>query len=172
MKLAYPELNFVAIDFETATQHMHSACAVGIVTVEHGEITEEYHTMIRPPENYYHYTNIRIHGIDGRQTWDKGTFADYYPEIYERLAGKIVVAHNEAFDRSVLKSCIGHYNLSAKGLLLHREWECTVKRSRSLGYYPNKLSDCCARHNIDLQHHEALSDARACAKLYLLFNSH
>jgi DNA polymerase-3 subunit epsilon len=78
-----------------------------------------------------------------------------------------IVAHNESFDRSVLRQCIAHYGLSSQGLFLHKNWDCTVKISRSLGYAPNKLSDCCARFNIPLQHHEALSDARACAKLYL-----
>jgi DNA polymerase III subunit epsilon len=162
-------MTFAAIDFETATYDMHSACAVGIVTVVNGIITDEYHTLIQPPDNLYSYQNIRIHGINGQHTWNKGTFADYYPEIHQRLQGRIVVAHNEGFDRSVLRSCIAHYRLSSKGLLLHKNWECTVQLSRNLGYYPNKLSDCCTRHNIPLQHHEALSDARACAQLYLIF---
>ena len=41
------------------------------------------------------------------------------------------------------------------------------KLSRSLGYSPKQTGDCRSRFNIDLKHHEALSDARACAKLYL-----
>lgn len=36
-------LSFAAIDFETATGYMESACAVGIVTVTDGEITDEYY---------------------------------------------------------------------------------------------------------------------------------
>lgn len=36
-------LSFAAIDFETATGYMGSACAVGIVTVTDGEITDEYY---------------------------------------------------------------------------------------------------------------------------------
>lgn len=160
-------MTFAAIDFETATYDMHSACAVGIVTVENDIITDEYYTLIQPPDNYYFTKNIEIHGINGRHTFNKGTFDVYYPEIYKRLLNKTVVAHNEEFDRNVLKSCISHYRLSSKGLSLHKNWECTLRLSRSMGYYPNKLSDCCRRHNIQLQHHEALSDARACAQLYL-----
>ena len=30
------------------------------------------------------------------------------------------------------------------------------------------LNRCCEIHNIELKHHDALSDARACAKLYLI----
>ena len=162
-------MTFTAIDFETATYKAHSACAVGIVTVEQCIITDEYHTLIQPPDNFYSYHNIRVHGITSRHTADVETFDELYPEIYKRLLHKSVVAHNESFDRNVLKGCISHYGLSSKGLSLHKQWQCTVKLYRSLGYQHNKLSDCCARLNIPLQHHEALSDARACALLYLHF---
>lgn len=166
-------MTFTSIDFETATYHRHSACAVGIVTVEHNIITDEYYTLIQPSDNFYSYHNIRVHGITSKHTANIGAFDKFYPEIYKRLLNKTVVAHNESFDRNVLKNCISHYGLSAKGLSLHKNWQCTVKLSRSLGFYPNKLSDCCTRLNIPLQHHEALSDARACAQLYLnLFQHH
>lgn len=41
-------MNFAAIDFETATGRRNSACAVGIVTVEDGEIIDKYYSLIRP----------------------------------------------------------------------------------------------------------------------------
>lgn len=164
-------MTFVSIDFETATYEAHSACAVGIVTVENDCITDEFTTLIQPPDNFYAYQNIRVHGISSKDTFNAGTFADYYKEIYMRIAGRVVVAHNESFDRNVLKRSIAYYRLSSKGLNLHREWECTVKLSRNLGYYPNKLSDCCSRFDIPLNHHEALSDARACAQLFLKMGS-
>lgn len=160
-------MTFAAIDFETATYERSSACAVAIVTIENGIIVDEYYSLIQPPGNYYYYNNSEIHGISSRDTKDIGTFDAYYTEIHNRLLGKTVVAHNESFDRSVLKSCLSHYGLSSEDLLLDNNWECTLQIYRSLGFYPNRLSDCCKRLNIPLQHHEALSDARACAKLYL-----
>jgi len=160
-------MTFTSIDFETATYKSHSACAVGIVTVEHGIITDEYYTLIQPPDNFYSYHNIQVHGITSKHTANADAFDELYPEIYKRLLHKNIVAHNESFDRNVLKNCISHYGLSSKGLSLHKNWQCTVQVSRNLGYFPNKLSDCCQRFNIPLQHHEALSDARACALLYL-----
>ena len=56
-------LSFAAIDFETATGYMESACAVGIVTVTDGEITDEYYSLIQPPENEYWRANMLVHGI-------------------------------------------------------------------------------------------------------------
>ena len=43
-----------------------------------------------------------------------------------------------------------------------------VEEYKAKGFKPARLSDCCRVMNIPLNHHEALSDARACAKLYLL----
>ena len=97
-------MNFTAIDFETATAKRNSACSVGIVTVENGVIVEEYHTLIQPPNNEYNWHNIQVHGITERDTYNAPNFEQVYPEIKKRLAGKVVIAHNESFDRSVLKN--------------------------------------------------------------------
>ncbi len=41
--------SFAAIDFETATGH--HICSVGIVTVENRKIIDEFHALIKPPNN-------------------------------------------------------------------------------------------------------------------------
>ena len=161
-------MTFTAIDFETATGHFHSACAVGIVTVENGIITEEYYTLIQPPNNEYSYHNIMVHGIKPIQTLQEKTFDDLFPEIKKRLLGKTIVAHNEQFDRNVLMKTMQYYGLYYDELELADCWECTCKIYRAKGYKPANLKYCSERNNIALNHHEALSDARACAKLYLL----
>jgi len=159
-------MNFTAIDFETATQH--HICAVGIVTVTNGKITDEYHALIQPPYNEYNWHNTQVHGITEDDTWDSPTFDKVYPEIKKRLQGKIVVAHNESFDRSVLQKTMAENGLDYSELKLSERWECTMKLCRANDKYPSgKLNECCAIDNIELQHHEALSDARACAELYL-----
>ena len=161
-------LSFVAIDFETATAYRHSACAIGIVTVEHGIIADEYYTLIQPPGNYYLWQNVRVHGITANDTKFAPLFKDIYPEIKQKLESKIVVAHNESFDRSVLTKTMQHYYLNYTDLNLAERWECTWKIYRDKGFSPANLNSCCARLGITLKHHEALSDARGCAKLYLL----
>jgi len=42
---------------------------------------------------------------------------------------------------------------------------CTPKTK---GFKPAHLAACCKEMSIKLNHHEALSDARDCAKLYLM----
>ena len=89
--------SFTAIDFETATRH--HICSVGIVTFENGEIIDEYHALIKPPNNEYNWHNIQVHGITQRHTQNVPSFNEIYPEIKKRIHGKILVAHNESFDR-------------------------------------------------------------------------
>jgi DNA polymerase-3 subunit epsilon len=60
------------------------------------------------------------------------------------------------------------YGLDYADLNIGSLWECTLKIYKAKGLKPTKLSDCCRAMKIQLHHHEALSDARACAKLYLL----
>ena len=163
-------MTFTALDFETATGHAESACAIGIITVENSIIVEEYVTLIQPPNNEYWYRNILCHGIQPVQTLNKPMFDDLFPEIKKRLFGRKLVAHNERFDRNVLMKTMKYYGLYYDELELQNEsmWDCTCKIYRKKGYKPANLKYCSDKNNIELNHHEALSDARACAKLYLL----
>ncbi len=158
-------MNFVAIDFETAKQH--HICAVGIVTVENSQIVDEYYTLVQPPYNEYNWHTIQVHGIQPQDTEDAPIFPDIYDEVYRRLKGKVVVAHNESFDRNVLRKTLEDYRLTAEDLDLTKRWDCTMRRARKAKYASSKLNECCKIHNIELNHHEALSDARACALLLI-----
>ena len=159
--------DFVAIDFETATVQRNSACSVGIVSFKDGEIIEEFHALIQPPNNEYAWRNTEIHGITTNDTKNIGSFDHIYPEIYKRLKGKTIVAHNESFDRSVLKQSMALYGIESPDLNLHKKWECTMKTYKAKGFKPFNLAACCSLMEIELQHHEALSDARACGWLFI-----
>lgn len=161
--------SFTAIDFETAIAH--HICSVGIVTFENGIITDEYHALIQPPENEYNWHNIRVHGITQRDTEDSPSFAGIYPEIKKRLYGKTIVAHNESFDRGVLAKTMRDYCIDYSDLNIADKWECTLRIYRAKGYKPANLNACCEIHGIELQHHQALSDARACAQLFMIAQS-
>lgn len=41
-------INFVAIDFETMTPELTSACAVGMVQVVNGVIMQKFYSLIKP----------------------------------------------------------------------------------------------------------------------------
>jgi len=158
--------SFTAIDFETATRH--HICSVGIVTFENGEIIDEYHALIKPPKNEYNWHNIKVHGITQKHTQNVPSFQEIYPEIKKRIHGKILVAHNESFDRNVLTKTMRDYNMEYAELNISEKWQCTMKIYKAKGYKPANLNACCQKNNIQLEHHQALSDARACGKLFLI----
>ena len=49
-------MNFLAIDFETASYGRDSACAVGLVRVEKGVIIRKESHLIRPPSREFVFT--------------------------------------------------------------------------------------------------------------------
>jgi DNA polymerase-3 subunit epsilon len=160
--------NFVSIDFETATGYSYSACAVGIVEVQNGRIIEEFYSLIQPPKNEYWWQNINVHKIRPADTLCEKTFDEIFPELISRINGKTIVAHNESFDRNVLKRSMSYYGLNYHDFNLPEKWECTMKIYRKKGFRSVSLSACCNVLNISLNHHNAMSDAQACAKLYLM----
>lgn len=160
-------MNFVAIDFETATGYRNSACAVGIVSIEASRIVDEYYTLIKPPGNYYWHNNINVHGITPDDTINSPFFDNIFHEVSKRLIHTTIVAHNEAFDRSVLIETMNYYGLADNRIKLDSKWECTMNIYRKKGFKPYSLNACCKAMNIELTHHNALSDARAAAALYL-----
>lgn len=96
--------DFIAIDFETATSSMASACAVGIVAVKESKPVEKYYSLICPPKNEYDRNNIDIHGITPDQTETARAFSGIWPEISHFFNTHVpVVAHNPQFDMSVLR---------------------------------------------------------------------
>lgn len=159
-------MNFVAIDFETAIRH--HICAVGIVSVENGVVVDKFNALVRPPDNHYSPYTIAVHGIHPHHTRNAPTFTEIYPEIKKRLEGKVVVAHNESFDRNVLFKSMFDAGIEFADLNIADKWECTVKIYRAKGFKPANLDACCSQLSIQLNHHDALSDALACAELYML----
>jgi DNA polymerase-3 subunit epsilon len=156
-------MRFLAIDFETSNSHRDSACAVGLVVVENGEISREASYLIRPPTDWFAFT--WLHGISWEDVKGEPTFKELWGEI-EPLFRNIdfAVAHNASFDRSVLKACCEQAGISAPDV----DFKCTMLLSRKIWkIYPTKLPDVCARFGIELRHHQALSDTRACARIMI-----
>ncbi len=154
---------FVAIDFETADRFRDSACAVGMVRVESGKIVHKEQRLIKPPRKYFEFTYI--HGI----TWDmvalEPDFQKSWSSLKDILNGvDFLAAHNASFDSSVLHACCAKSNIKPPTI----PFRCTVSLARETwGLYPTKLPDVCRHLNIPLNHHEALSDAVACAEIVI-----
>jgi DNA polymerase-3 subunit epsilon len=156
-------MNFVAIDFETANHSSDSACAVGLVKVAGGRIVDKVVHLIRPPTREFVFTYI--HRLTWRDVAAAPSFGELWPNLSPLLAGAdFLAAHNASFDRGVLHSCCATYGLTSPKLA----FRCTVQLARrTWAIYPTKLSNVCRELGIALNHHEALSDAMACAQIVL-----
>jgi DNA polymerase-3 subunit epsilon len=159
--------SFAAIDFELANGVRNSVCSVGIVVVKDGEIVDTYYSLVKPPQNKYHWGNSRVTKIYAKDTKNSPSFKDIYPEVKKRLQGQKMVAHNESFDRDVLKTVMKYYNLNYESLKLPKKWEDTVEIFQALGAESAKLNRLSEYYGIEIKHHNALSDAHATALLYL-----
>lgn len=156
-------MSFIAIDFETADVGRDSACAIALVRVEGEEIVGKMYSLIRPPRPRFQFTYI--HGITWEQVRHEPTFGELWPEMAAFLAGAdYFVAHNATFDKGVLEMCCMKAGLKPPQL----PFRCTVKLARQVWRLPsNKLNLVCQHLNIPLNHHNALSDAEACARIVL-----
>ena len=72
-------MNFVALDFETATHERNSACELGICVVENSEIVETKTWLIKPPSfPYFNPHNINVHGIYPKDVAHAPTFDERF----------------------------------------------------------------------------------------------
>lgn len=154
-------MKFVAIDFETANRDPHSACAIGLVRVEAGKIVSQRYSLICPPTQHFEFTHI--HQLAWSDVCQAPSWLELWPAIQETIAGvDFLAAHHAIFDQEVLASCCAYYQLTSTNL----PFLCTVKLARlQWGIYPTKLPNVCQKLGIELQHHQALSDAQACARI-------
>lgn len=159
-------MEFAAIDFETANERPDSACQLGVVIVEAGEIVGRHSWLIRPRPMRFSSRNIAIHGITPDLVRDEADFSQLWQSIQGVLGTRVLVAHNARFDIGVLRACLQRYALTIPDML----FTCTRDIARQAwprepGYGLRAVAD---RLGIHFQHHDALEDAECCAKVLLM----
>ena len=153
----------VAIDIETSGFAAHSACAVGLARIEDGHVVDRLYSLIRPPSSRIMFTEI--HGLTWPMLKDAPTFAEIWPQMEAFMNGAdALLAHNASFDRRVLQACCREAGAETP----RYHFLCTLKGARrSLPLPSKKLNHVCEHFGIALDHHNAESDAAACAEVYL-----
>jgi DNA polymerase III subunit epsilon len=153
-------LSFTALDFETATPEHNSICQVGFVVVNQGIIERKFSFLIKPPGNKYFYQNIKVHKIEPFMTDNSPNFKSIWNEIEKYFVDKHIVCHNADFDLLKLEETLKFYDFP----IPNYTFSCTLK------IFGEGLEACCKKQNIEfINHHDALSDAEACAKLYFKY---
>ncbi|MEU6860584.1 3'-5' exonuclease [Glycomyces sp. NPDC046736] len=159
--------SWVAIDFETANGSRASACSVAVVRVKDGEVSDSFATLIRPPDGHDRFDsrNTAIHGIRRGDVVGAPTWAQTWSQLREFIGDSPVVAHNAAFDTSVIRGANAAAGLAAATL----RYACTLviaRRTWQLDSYT--LPRVARAAGIAFgDHHRAEADARAAANVLL-----
>jgi DNA polymerase-3 subunit epsilon len=149
----------IFLDLETtgATPHVDRITEIGLVEVDQGRHIGEWSSLVNP-ERPIPPLIESLTGITDAMVAKAPTFADLAEDLYQRLAGKTLVAHNARFDFGFLQNEFRRVGLNYAPDVL-----CTVRLSRRL--YPKErrhnLDSVIARHGLSCDNrHRALADAR------------
>ncbi|RGB46355.1 DNA polymerase III subunit epsilon [Streptococcus gallolyticus] len=156
--------NYVALDVETANAKRNSICSIGLAKFVDGKLIETFYSLINPQDEF-NKINISIHGIKPEDVINSPSFPEILPKIIEFIDNNTIIAHSASFDIGVINAVYKKYNLKQDEF----NYVCTYKLAKRL--LPNlisyKLSYLSNYFNIELEHHQALSDAIAVG---LIFN--
>ncbi len=157
-------LNFISIDFETANYRRNSACSLGVVIYDNGNV-EKKEWLIKPEPCEFDPFNIMIHGITEDMVINSPTFEIVWNEIKDLIESSIVVAHNASFDLSVIRYTLEQYKIDYPEI----DYLCTMKLAQKAmpGLINYKLNTVSSKMGIKLKHHNALQDANASAEILL-----
>lgn len=159
------DIDFLAIDVETANADMASICQIGVAGYKNGNLKFEWKSYI-DPEDEFDWINIGIHGITEETVAGAPRFFEAANPLRTVLEGNIVVCHthfdrvalNRAFQKNNINPPNCHWLDSAR--VARRTWpECARK-----GY---GLSALCQMLGYEFQHHDALEDAKASAYILM-----
>ena len=157
--------NLAVIDFETANDDPSSACQVGYVIIKKNKIYKIGSFYIKPKTNDFKYTYM--HGITASMVKNKLDFHKVWPKIQKEFKGiDYFAAHNAPFDKRVLDNCLNKFKFK-KNLI---KFICTLQISqiywkKGIDVNNHQLSTIAKKIKFNLNHHEAESDAIACAKI-------
>lgn len=158
-------MNFITIDFETATASRDSPCEIGLTFVENKQIIETKSWLINPKNNEFDFFNILIHGIRPEHVISKPEFNMLWHEIQPLIENQFLIAHNAGFDFSVLRKTLETYQIPFPNL----NYSCSYIFSKKVwqGLPSYDLKTLCKHNKIELNHHRAGPDSRATAELAL-----
>ena len=156
---------YIAFDVETPNCANNRMSAIGLAVVQDGEITEEFYSLVNP-EAHFDRFNINLTGITPEMAAEAPAFPELWEELEPLMDSGLLVAHNAPFDMSVLAKCLRDY-----GIRWHPrvEYVCTCRMGRRLlpGLPNHRLNTLCDYLELDLDHHHAGSDSRACGGILL-----
>jgi DNA polymerase-3 subunit epsilon len=140
---------------------------IGAVTVENGEITSEFSSLIQATRTIP-WQATRVHGVTNKMLAGQPLPEEVFPCLRDFLAEGMLVAHNAPFDISFLR-----HEFDRLGYGLSNRHVCTLELARRrLPQLPNHRLETVYRHLFGslpggTQTHRALDDARLTARVWI-----
>lgn len=151
------DVPIVFVDLETTggSTGEHRITEVGVVEIGPGGVSR-WSTLVDPQQSIPPFIQ-QLTGITDAMVRGAPTFDAIAPALFERLNGKLFIAHNASFDRGFLRS-----EFRRAGLAFNPDVLCTVRLSRAL--FPAEkrhgLDALVERHAlVPSDRHRALADA-------------
>ncbi|MET7763863.1 DEDDh family exonuclease [Streptomyces sp. NPDC005355] len=160
---AYPQ-GYAVVDVETtglARDDRIVSAAVYQLDAR-GTVQDHWYTLVNPQRDP---GPVWIHGLTREMLADAPLFPEIAGELAERLADRVLVAHNAVFDWSML----AREYARAKSAAPVRQRLCTIALSKELGLpLPNHKLETLAAHYgvVQRRAHHALDDARVLAETF------
>lgn len=129
---------------------------IGLVEVADGECVGRWSQLVNPQRSIPPFIEA-LTGITDEMVEHAPTFGQLAPGLFQRLEGKVLIAHNARFDCGFLKS-----EFERTGMVYHPRVLCTVKLSRKLfpEHRRHNLDSLIERHGLKCSaRHRALGDA-------------
>lgn len=151
------DVPIVFVDLETTggSTSEHRITEVGVVEVGPAGVSR-WSSLVDPQQSIPSFIQ-QLTGITNAMVRGAPTFDAIAPALFERLNGKLFVAHNASFDRGFLR---GEFRRA--GIAFDPDVLCTVRLSRAL--FPSEkrhgLDALVERHGlVPSDRHRALADA-------------
>jgi DNA polymerase-3 subunit epsilon len=161
--------SFVAIDYETANSDKRSACSLGISIVENGKVIQAFEHLIKPPEEFSEFDpfNVMIHGIQAKDVTNAKSFQEAWSSVISASNDyKLpIVCHYSGFDIRVTQNLLSYFNQDFPEIRFYDT--LTIAKKMWPALINHKLNTLSENFNIQLNHHNAASDAEACARIAL-----
>jgi DNA polymerase III subunit epsilon len=156
---------FAVVDIETSglSLRRHRILQVAIVTVEGGQVVDEWSSLVKLRWPWQRVGPSAMHGISRRSLRSAPRRVDVLAELGRRLEGTVFTAHNALFDWSFIDRASRRDGVVLPPL----SRLCTLRLSRGLDperERSHRLADLCERYGVvNDRPHDALFDARATA---------
>ncbi|AJY44272.1 3'-5' exoribonuclease [Burkholderia humptydooensis] len=141
-------LAFVDLETTGGSAAEHRITEIGVVVVNASHVST-WTTLVDPRQPIPPFIQ-QLTGITDAMVRGAPTFADIASALFERLDGKLFVAHNASFDRGFLRA-----EFERAGVAFNPDVLCTVRLSRAL--FPRE-----SRHGLDalIERHALAPSAR------------